>query len=230
MTTNPLVVHPAWESRLADGQPLGAVIGGFYKNSNMRRFPRPLNGSSRQGVAIGLRDQASLEWVLRHIRPEFSNANHDVRDAQNDINRAERELPPQGTTEREQLIRARLGQGLFRDRVSRVWGGACAVTGLSVGSLLRASHIKPWRNCTNFERLNPSNGLLLAAGLDAAFDDGLISFDSDGVALLSSCVSAAALQVVGASLGQALRLKPSEECKCFLAYHRLHVFRGSMTR
>ena len=35
---------------------------------------------------------------------------------------------------------------------------------------LRASHIKPWRDATNAERLNGSNGLLLSPPIDHLFD------------------------------------------------------------
>jgi predicted restriction endonuclease len=56
--------------------------------------------------------------------------------------------------------------------------------------LLRASHIKPWRDCeTDAERLDVYNGLLLAAHLDAAFDVFLISFDDDGRILISPALT-----------------------------------------
>ena len=54
----------------------------------------------------------------------------------------------------------------------RLWGGRCAVTGLDLPLLLRASHIKPWRDSDNRERLDPYNGLLLSPSYDAAFDWG----------------------------------------------------------
>src|SRR5690606_7131377 len=82
-------------------------------------------------------------------------------------------------TTRERLTDARLGQGRFSaDLISR-FEGACAVTGCSFQPLLRASHIKPWSESTNAERLDPENGLLLTANLDALFDRFLISFSND---------------------------------------------------
>jgi len=57
-----------------------------------------------------------------------------------------------------------------------LWEGRCAVTGLAVPELLRASHIKPWADCeTDAERLDVYNGFLLAPHLDAAFDLGFIT-------------------------------------------------------
>jgi putative restriction endonuclease len=85
-----------------------------------------------------------------------------------------------GDTTRTALIEARLGQGRFRAALIDKFGGRCAVTGVAVVELLRASHIKPWAHATNDERLDPENGLLLTPTLDVLFDRGFISFDSDG--------------------------------------------------
>jgi putative restriction endonuclease len=70
-------------------------------------------------------------------------------------NRAEREIqdrPDIAQTTKEQMIQARRGQGQFRSRVERIERG-CRVTGLSIGEHLRASHIKPWRDSTDSEKL-----------------------------------------------------------------------------
>lgn len=88
-----------------------------------------------------------------------------------------RDIP---TTERQALVKARVGQGLFRDQVLSLWSYQCAVTGCTVQEALRASHIKPWSESTDEERLDPSNGLPLVATLDALFDKNLIAFDSKG--------------------------------------------------
>lgn len=50
--------------------------------------------------------------------------------------------------------------------------------------LLRASHIKPWRDCDNDERLDGANGIMLAPHVDAMFDLGLMSFENDGGMLI----------------------------------------------
>lgn len=70
-----------------------------------------------------------------------------------------REVP--SSTERDALTKARLGQGLFRHRVAEL-EPACRVTGLARQQFLVASHIKPWRDCDNSERLSGANGLLLS--------------------------------------------------------------------
>lgn len=82
-------------------------------------------------------------------------------------------------TQRIQLQKARIGQGLFRKRVMLL-DDACRVTGVSDKRVLIASHIKPWKNATNAERLTGYNGILLSPHVDALFDERLISFEEDG--------------------------------------------------
>lgn len=66
-------------------------------------------------------------------------------------------LPP---TTREALISARVGQGLFKQRISQ-YEHACRITAVNNPVHLIASHIKPWRESNNDERLHEGNGLLL---------------------------------------------------------------------
>jgi HNH endonuclease len=91
-------------------------------------------------------------------------------------------------TEREALTKARIGQGIFRNEVVALWG-CCAVTRCSLSRILVASHIVPWRDSTNAERLDPFNGLLLTPNFDRLFDQCLISFSDDGSILLSKNLS-----------------------------------------
>jgi hypothetical protein len=94
------------------------------------------------------------------------------------------------TTEVERLVKQRVGQNTFRQALLDYWGGACAVTGISLPEALRASHAKPWADCSNDqERLNVFNGFLLTANLDALFDRGLITFDDDGSLICSGLLN-----------------------------------------
>lgn len=94
-----------------------------------------------------------------------------------DLERLRIEVPDE--TEREILAKARIGQGKFRADLVTEWGKGevCALTGLAVPELLIASHIKPWRDSSNRERLDPMNGLLLVAHADKLFDRFLLSFE-----------------------------------------------------
>ena len=96
--------------------------------------------------------------------------------------------PAIGATERAQLVKARIGQGIFRDKLLKYWK-RCALTGCSVVQALKASHIKCWCDSSNSQRLDLFNGLLLTANADALFDSGLISFETNGTMIVSKKIS-----------------------------------------
>lgn len=130
------------------------------------------------------------------------------------------------STEAERLVVQRIGQNLFREALIDYWQGRCAVTGLDVVPLLRASHIKPWAKCeSNEERLDVFNGLLLAPHLDALFDSGWISFLDEGAMLISEALTPMQLQQMG--IQSELRLAwITDAHRDYLAYHRAHLFQG----
>lgn len=127
-------------------------------------------------------------------------------------------------TETEAIRKSRRGQGKFRTRLKIIWKNSCAVTGCSTVDLLRASHIKPWHNSDNNERLDQYNGLLLTPNLDAAFDSGLISFDDDGSILISKKLSEEQKAILGIEDRMSLR-RIDEEHQKYLKYHRNQVFK-----
>ena len=109
-------------------------------------------------------------------------------------------------TEVERMVRQRVGQNKFREAMLDYWGGACAVTGIAIPDVLRASHAKPWAECaTDAERLDVFNGFLLSANLDALFDRFLISFDEQGALMISPELNAIDLQPLGVLPGMKLR-------------------------
>ena len=101
------------------------------------------------------------------------------------------------TTEVERMVVQRIGQDIFREALMDYWGGQCPITGITEPALLRASHILPWSECTDEQRLDVHNGLLLSALWDAAFDKGLVGFADDGGVLASQSLSAAARTALG---------------------------------
>jgi hypothetical protein len=96
------------------------------------------------------------------------------------------------TTEAERLVIQRVGQDVFRDALMDYWGA-----GITDPALLRASHIVPWADCTDAQRLDVHNGLLLSALWDAAFDCGLVSFADDGTPRASPKLSQIARTALG---------------------------------
>ncbi|MGF1700416.1 HNH endonuclease [Photobacterium makurazakiensis] len=80
-----------------------------------------------------------------------------------------------------QSICKRRGQKRFRNSLIRAYGGACAITGTNVESVLEAAHITPY----NGEESNHiSNGILLRADIHTLWDLGLIAVDESEYAVL----------------------------------------------
>lgn len=131
------------------------------------------------------------------------------------------------STEAEAVVRQRVGQDLFREALLEYWEGRCAVTGLDVPELLRASHAKPWKDATDTERLDVHNGLLLAVHLDALFDRGLLTFTDDGTALLSPQLRPAARATLGMEAGVPPLRRVGDAHLPYLQYHRAYVFRAT---
>ena len=114
-----------------------------------------------------------------------------------------RSLPQ--TTEAERLVIQRIGQDIFRDALVEYWGGRCPLTGITDAALLRASHIVPWADCSDEQRLDVHNGLLLSALWDAAFDQGLVSFADDGNPLANRLLSETARRTLSIDTAAPLR-------------------------
>lgn len=134
-----------------------------------------------------------------------------------------RDLPE---TERQAIVLSRVGQGIFRKKLVGYWKG-CAVTGADCIPLLRASHIKPWRESTNVERLDAFNGLLLSPNIDAAFDAGYITFDQNGRILLSEQVHGSPAFQLHINAKMKINAKLiRDEHRAYLEYHRSEVFKG----
>lgn len=128
-----------------------------------------------------------------------------------------------GPTRKEQLIQARRGQGVFRKNLRKV-ERSCRVTGVRQPEHLRASHIKPWIDGTDSEKLDGYNGLLLAPHIDHLFDDGWISFEDDGRMLVAATLDATILK--------RWAIDPKRNCgafhprqRAYLAYHRTEIFK-----
>lgn len=127
-----------------------------------------------------------------------------------------------GPTMKEQLVKARRGQGLFKIRVRRQ-EKACRVTGVTDPKILRASHIKPWKDCSDQERLSGYNGLMLAPHVDHLFDRGLISFSNCGDLIISPVLDRSILS--SWAIPEVLNVGTLNKQAHFLAYHRQFVLK-----
>jgi hypothetical protein len=106
-------------------------------------------------------------------------------------------IVPPNSTERKGLITSRVGQGAYRKSVIHRWEYKCAVTGFNKLDILIASHIVPWADANDHERLDVDNGLLLSPTYDALFDRNLISFENNGKIILSGRVDFNAYKKIG---------------------------------
>ena len=127
-------------------------------------------------------------------------------------------------TERQAVIQARRGQGIFRQRVSIV-EDHCRITGVTNPEHLRASHCKPWRDSSNEERLDGENGLLLTPSIDHLFDRGFISFEKSGHLLISPVAHKPSLERMGVKTDVPVNVGAfSSRQRQFLEWHEEFVF------
>lgn len=126
-----------------------------------------------------------------------------------------------GETERGGLVKTRMGQGQFRTDLINHWQG-CALTRYDRMPFLVASHIKPWSQATNSERLDPYNGLLLPANIDKAFDLGYITFNDKRKIKITEALDDH--QSLGINPNMGIDIEP--EHQDYMAYHREVVFEG----
>ena len=128
----------------------------------------------------------------------------------------------EGSLERERLVMARRGQGVFRHNVEQI-EKSCRVTGLRDLQHLRASHIKPWKDSDDDEKIDGHNGLMLSPHVDHLFDRGWILFEDNGMLVPSPKLDVLVLQ--------SWRIEPDRKPRPFLAsqieyleYHREIIF------
>ena len=160
----------------------------------------------------------------QEIWTEFTGKFESLADASEPLSSPELATPA-GPTETKATVTQRRHQSFFRKAVLGSYENRCAITGLSIPSLLRASHIIPWSKSEE-HRLNPSNGLCLAGTYDLAFDQFFISFDEDLRLIVSQHLKTAKpnteltrafLQKEGTPLTLPEKNLPDKTC---LAWHR----------
>ncbi len=195
-----------------------------------RYAPLMPNGSGKQSVYLTeLPDDfaQALIALIGHARIEEALAAltgfPDTPDPENTD-----ELLPNVHTDptfKEQIIRARRGQGVFRSNVL-LTERTCRVTHVSEPRHLRASHIKPWKDSTDSERLSGFNGLLLSPHIDHLFDKGYITFSATSTLVMVPEVQTKLLDAWGIDVTLGVG-EFSRDQQAFLEYHRVNVFKNS---
>lgn len=168
---------------------------------------------------IGIEARAAVS-AAANVRPVPSD---DIELWERQLEQQIATAPDIPETERRALVRARIGQGLFKDRVTRI-EARCRITGVDNLAHLRASHCKPWRDSTNEERLDGENGLLLTPSIDHLFDRGFIGFEDNGRLIISPVAHHLSLERMGIDTQIAVNVGSfTSGQKAFLEFHRNSV-------
>ncbi|MCG3644859.1 HNH endonuclease [Pseudomonas putida] len=224
----PLVLHPAYRKSVHWEQIKAFTQGApneTYKSTSLEKFPLAPGSTSNTGIAVNLANDEDLRSLFAVLTGE-SGIEQRLEDEFSLIELFEQSSLGQQieSTEREAIVRARVGQGVYRHALLKHWQG-CAVSGVALASMLRASHIKPWRDATHLERLDPFNGLLLTPNLDQAFDQGLITFTDEGDVVIAQALTTELQLALGINPQCRLRRLHDRHLN-YLAWHREHVFSG----
>ena len=133
-------------------------------------------------------------------------------------------IPNLSQTEKNQIVAARIGQGLFRRNLIYECV-ICPITGVNDSRFLIASHIKPWRVSDDREKLSGSNGLLLSPHIDHLFDEGWISFGDKEDILVSNKITPGLTSAWAIDVDHKIG-KFTDSQSEFLEFHRSKIFRG----
>ncbi|MEK4029672.1 MULTISPECIES: HNH endonuclease [Bacillaceae] len=132
-------------------------------------------------------------------------------------------VPMIAETEAEAKAKIRLGQQKFKRELLPLWEHKCALCGIELPALLRASHSKPWKDSTDIERLDPFNGVLLCCNHDALYDKGYIAFDGRGRLHISPQIPE--IDYDNYRLHPKMKIARYEENKPYFRWHKKNVFR-----
>ena len=164
--------------------------------------------------------------ALKHYA-SFLKTNFEERIIEDELTKAVEEEKFLSQTEKNSIIKSRIGQGLFRKKLLQKYENRCIITGINDTRLLIASHIKPWEVSNNEERISKNNGLILSSTYDKLFDIGLITFENSGKILISNDLNVENRKILNLENGTVYDIKFSDLMKKNLEYHRDVRFLGN---
>ena len=123
--------------------------------------------------------------------------------------------------DKEAVVKIRVNQGIFKEQLLCRYSHCC-LCNVTQKDFLIASHIKPWKDSDENERLDIDNGLLLCPNHDKAFDRGYISFDDNGLIIISDELDD--INRVFLNLRQDMSIKLTDGNREYLKYHRKNIF------
>lgn len=161
---------------------------------------------------IGIQNGEVLDQILnvdRKLEEEFISK---VEDLPKDIDE----------TEREQIIKSRIGQSIFKKKLLKI-NESCRLCGVVDERFLIASHIKKWSQSNNQERLDENNGVLLCPNHDSLFDKGYISFNDDGDILISTSLDYQSMTFL--NINESMKINMNSHQSNYMKWHRENRFK-----
>ena len=203
------------------------------KLSNIASLDPAITATGRAGLrGASANDRAMWEEMQsdwERFAVESQRAVSEATDAAKPDNEVAREAEAAHVGDNRTVqTMARIGQSFFRATVLSAYNGRCCITGLSLPTLLRASHIIPW-HVDKYNRVNPRNGLLLSVLHERAFDAGLITINDDMTVRVSCTHAVENDDFYTTSISRydqqpiylPEKFGPDQK---FLAYHRENIF------
>lgn len=202
------------------------------KLTNIASLDPAITSTGRKGLKATSAADKKMWNEMQNNWLDFATESHQAIKMVNADSKAEiapeEEITDYSGVDKVVQTKIRIGQGFFRKAVLSAYDNRCCITGLSVSSLLVASHIIPWRD--NVEnRLNPRNGLSLSMLHDKAFDIGIMTINKDLTVRVSkkelikndNFYASALLSFDKKPIFLPKKFQPHAD---FLAYHREHIF------
>ncbi len=127
--------------------------------------------------------------------------------------------------EKDIINKSRIGQVKYRNKLLSECQ-FCPITLVNDERLLIASHIKPWKQSTDQEKVDPKNGFILTPTFDKLFDKGFITFNNDKKMIVSNWLSPMNQKRLGIYTGKIIKDLPMDKKREFyLQYHRKYIFK-----
>jgi len=224
-----------WEERMEKVKTLKEIEFFSLKNSN-RNPPRifvksdsPIHKLIRELAlpsitylsAIKLENKEDTKYYFRLFVDYFGEKEHPIM-----IKREEKSIEKENidNKNKKQLVSARIGQGKYREKLYKECP-FCPITSVSDDRLLIASHIKPWVQSNNIEKIDPKNGFMFTPNIDKLFDRGFITFTDDKKMITSPWISKMTYKNLNIIPNKTYLNIPIDWREDYLKYHRENIFK-----
>lgn len=158
------------------------------------------------------------DWIWRQNKNVTLRKAIIQQDPENAI-KLEKEIENLHVTgeDKEAVVKVRVNQGVFRERLFQKYQ-KCCLCNVNLKGLLVASHIKPWVDSTPEERLDINNGFIFCPTHDKLFDKGYISFDDNGNILISDEMDQ--INRTFCNIDSGMSIEINDKQKVYLECHR----------